>query len=145
MTGSARRFRQLMVAKMTAIVPRQLKVVALAAFLCCCGLGGVEQCRAQSAVFPAPQPGTGQSTESAAEQRRLAAYLAGRRANSIGDLGVLIAGACDLQPWQFSLRDTNDGGVYVSRSATLPRGKASCIFAVIGNSKFWVANRPNDR
>ncbi|WP_343525276.1 hypothetical protein [Sphingomonas sp.] len=69
----------------------------------------------------------------------------GADAQTVGELQTGIASACAIQPWQLILRSTGPRGIRIEASPTLSRLKLRCAFAVVDNSRFYVANPKRER
>jgi|UPI00082B0670 hypothetical protein len=77
------------------------------------------------------------------EKNRLA--YAAKAARNIDELETLVATACNVQGWQFSLKQKDEKGVLVTRSQTLPTDKVRCIYYALSFSKYYVATPMSER
>lgn len=97
------------------------------------------------ALLPGPAVAGGQSQEQLTPSQIQQRIAAAQGATTLAELSTGIGRACQIASWQIALRPGENNSVTVERSPTLSRNKVSCIYVVIGNSKFWATNAQNDR
>ena len=78
------------------------------------------------------------------DERNRLAYSA-KSARSVDELQSRVASACDVQGWQFALKQKGENGIVLDRSPTLPQEKVRCIYFAVSNSSYYVATAANRR
>lgn len=88
---------------------------------------------------PAPPP-----PQMTVDEKNRLAYAA-KAARNADELVTLVAKACNVQGWQFSLKQKDEKGILVTRSQTLPDEKVHCIYYAVSFSKYYIATPIGER
>ena len=68
-----------------------------------------------------------------------------RGVKTIPNFNAAARTACGVEPWQVSFSAEGPNGVRVQRSPTMPARQARCVFALVGQSRFRLANTRFER